>query len=208
MQHAYRHTYLFCLAAAALCLSGCTSFSDYVHHGFKVGPEYTGAKAAVAPGWIDATDIRVRSHAADLSRWWCVFNDPVLNDLVYHAYNQNINLKEYGTRILQARYQLAIAKGEIFPQTQAGHRQLYPQSGIDRLEQRHPRHSQVHRQVESRLQPGLGIGLLGAVPPSSAGRQGPIGGLGGELRRRAGHLAGRRIAVLRPDARSTRKRSN
>ena len=103
MRNAYRHASLFCLAAAVLCLSGCTSFSDYVHHGFKVGPEYCGAKAAVAPQWIDATDLRVRSHAADLSRWWCVFNDPVLNDLVYHAYNQNINLKEYGTRILQAR---------------------------------------------------------------------------------------------------------
>ena len=38
--HAYRNTYLFWLAAAALCLSGCTSLSDYVHHGFKVGPEY------------------------------------------------------------------------------------------------------------------------------------------------------------------------
>ena len=118
MQHAYRHASLLCLTAAALCLSGCTSFSDYVHHGFKVGPEYCGAKAAVAPGWIDTADIRVRSHAVDLSRWWCVFNDPVLNDLVCHAYSQNINLKEYGTRILQARYQLAITKGEVFPQTQ------------------------------------------------------------------------------------------
>jgi NodT family efflux transporter outer membrane factor (OMF) lipoprotein len=109
---------LLCVAAAVLCLSGCTSFSDYVHNGFKVGPEYTTAKAAVAPQWIDAADIRVRSHAADLSRWWSVFNDPVLNDLVYHAYSQNINLKEYGTRILQARASLAIAKGELFPQTQ------------------------------------------------------------------------------------------
>ncbi len=118
MQHAHRNACLICVAAAVLCLSGCTSFSDYVHHGFKVGPEYGGAKAAIAPGWIDAADIRVRSHAVDLSRWWCVFNDPTLNDLVYHAYSQNINLKEYGTRILQARYQLAIAKGEIFPQTQ------------------------------------------------------------------------------------------
>ncbi len=118
MHHACRHVYLVCIAAAALCLSGCTSFSDYVHNGFKVGPDYTAAKAAVAPGWIDASDIRVRSDAVDLSRWWCVFNDPVLNDLVHTAYNQNINLKEYGTRILQARYQLAIAKGEIFPQTQ------------------------------------------------------------------------------------------
>ena len=44
------------LAAALLCLSGCTSFSDYVHNGFKVGPEYSGAKAAVAPKWIDAAD--------------------------------------------------------------------------------------------------------------------------------------------------------
>ncbi len=118
MKHAYQRTCSSCVVAAALCLSGCTSFSDYFHHGFKVGPEYSPAKAAVAPGWIEAADIRVRSHAADLSRWWCVFNDPVLNDLVYHAYNQNINLKEFGTRILQARYQLAIAKGEIFPQTQ------------------------------------------------------------------------------------------
>ena len=118
MQHAYRHAYLFCLAAAALCLSGCTSFSDYVHNGFKVGPEYSARQGRGRAGWIDSADIRVRSHAADLSRWWCVFNDPVLNDLVYHAYCQNINLKEYGTRILQARYQLAIAKGEIFPQTQ------------------------------------------------------------------------------------------
>jgi len=101
-----------------LCLSGCTSFSDYFHHGFKVGPEYTPAKAAVAPGWIDSTDLRVRSHAADLSRWWCVFNDPVLNDLIQHAYNQNINLKEFGTRILQARAQLAITRGDFFPQTQ------------------------------------------------------------------------------------------
>ncbi len=118
MQHAYRNPHLFYLAAAALCLGGCTSFSDYFHNGFKVGPEYGPPKAAVAPQWINTTDIRVRSQAADLSRWWCVFNDPVLNDLVYHAYNQNITLKQAGTRILQARAMLGIATGELFPQSQ------------------------------------------------------------------------------------------
>ena len=75
MRHADRYACLFCLRRA-LCLSGCTSLSDYVRHGFKVGPEYCPAKAAVAPQWIDAADIRVRSHAADLGRWWRVFNDP------------------------------------------------------------------------------------------------------------------------------------
>ena len=79
---------------------------------------HPGRSATVAPQWIDANDVRVRSHAVDLSRWWCVFNDPVLNDLIEHAYNQNINLKEFGTRILQARAQLAITRGELFPQTQ------------------------------------------------------------------------------------------
>jgi NodT family efflux transporter outer membrane factor (OMF) lipoprotein len=118
MHHDCDHTCFFCLAAAALCISGCTSLPDYVHNGFKVGPEYKTAKADVAPQWIDAADSRVRSHAADLSQWWRVFDDPVLNDLIDRAYNQNINLKEYGTRILQARAQLAIAKGQIFPQTQ------------------------------------------------------------------------------------------
>jgi NodT family efflux transporter outer membrane factor (OMF) lipoprotein len=118
MQHANRATTLLCLAAAALCLSGCTSFSDYYHNGFKVGPDYHGACAAVAPQWIDSSDVRVRSVAADLSRWWAVFNDPALDELQHHAYNQNINLKDYATRILQARASLAIAKGEWFPQTQ------------------------------------------------------------------------------------------
>jgi NodT family efflux transporter outer membrane factor (OMF) lipoprotein len=108
----------FCAAAAALWLSGCTALPDYVNHGFKVGPEYTAAKAEVAPQWIDSADSRIGSRAADLSRWWSAFNDPALNDLIDHAYRQNVNLQEYGTRILQARAQLSIAKGEIFPQNQ------------------------------------------------------------------------------------------
>jgi NodT family efflux transporter outer membrane factor (OMF) lipoprotein len=118
MQLPNRHIHLFCIVAVALCLSGCTSLTDYVHQGFKVGPDYTPAAAAVAPQWIDAADPRVRSEAADLSKWWSVFNDPTLDGLVVQAYNQNINLKDYATRVLQARYQLAIAKGELFPQTQ------------------------------------------------------------------------------------------
>ncbi len=118
MRHTYRYACLLCLVTAALVLSGCTSLSDYVQHGFKVGPEYTAAKAAVAPQWIDAADVRVRSTAADLSHWWCVFNDPALDDLVRHAYSQNLSLKDAGTRILQARASLAIARGDLFPQTQ------------------------------------------------------------------------------------------
>jgi NodT family efflux transporter outer membrane factor (OMF) lipoprotein len=99
-------------------LSGCTSLSDYIHNGLKVGPNYVKPPAPVAPQWIDAADVRVRSETDDLSQWWKVFNDPVLDDLICHAYRQNLTLREAGFRVLQARAQYGIAVGEIFPQTQ------------------------------------------------------------------------------------------
>jgi outer membrane protein TolC len=109
--------------ALAMCCCGCTSLSEYIHNGFKVGPNYRTPDAPVASSWIDASDPekRVRTEADDLlvSKWWTVFNDPVLNDLICDAYHQNLTLKEAGYRVLQARAQLGIAVGEFFPQTQA-----------------------------------------------------------------------------------------
>jgi NodT family efflux transporter outer membrane factor (OMF) lipoprotein len=105
-------------AAAALSLSGCTTLSEYVHNGFKVGPNYQRPPAPVAEHWIDANDVRVRSVPEDDSHWWTVFNDPILSDLVQSAYRQNLTLREAGFRVLQSRAELGIAVGEFFPQTQ------------------------------------------------------------------------------------------
>src|SRR5579859_2965387 len=106
------------LVALASC-AGCTSWAEYVHNGFKVGPNYQRPPAQVAVNWIDAADKRVRTEEGDLSKWWTVFNDPVLNDLVCDAYHQNLTLRQAGFRVLEARAQLAIAVGSFFPQTQA-----------------------------------------------------------------------------------------
>ena len=97
--------------ALAICCCGCTPLAEYVQNGFKVGPNYRKPDAAVASNWIDASDKRVRTEEDDLSKWWTVFNDPVLNDLVCDAYKQNLTLKEAGYRVLQARAQLGIAVG-------------------------------------------------------------------------------------------------
>src|SRR3974390_1908611 len=107
------------VAALAMCCSGCTPVAEYVQNGFKVGPNYRTPPAAVASNWIDASDKRVRTEEDDLSKWWTVFNDPVLNDLVCYAYHQNLTLREAGYRVLAARAPLGIAGGELFPQTQA-----------------------------------------------------------------------------------------
>jgi NodT family efflux transporter outer membrane factor (OMF) lipoprotein len=109
------HTFAFLLC---LSLCGCTSISEYVHNGFKVGPNYKEPPAPVAQKWIDADDKRFSSALDDHEQWWQNFNDPTLDKLICDAYEQNLTLKEAGMRILQARATLGISIGELFPQTQ------------------------------------------------------------------------------------------
>ena len=72
----------------------------------------------MAADWIDAQDQRLRRGPDDLSQWWKVFHDPVLDNLICNAYQQNLTLRQAGFRILEARAQLGITVGNIFPQTQ------------------------------------------------------------------------------------------
>lgn len=104
------------LAAIPLC--GCTPFNEYVHNGFKVGPNYCKPPAPVAEHWIDADDERVRSSDEEPAFWWTTFKDPVLDQLICMTYHENLSLRAAGFRILEARAQLAIDTGELFPQTQ------------------------------------------------------------------------------------------
>jgi NodT family efflux transporter outer membrane factor (OMF) lipoprotein len=110
--------YLAGLMAFAVPLCGCTTLKEYVQNGFKVGPNYARPPVPVAQNWIDSSDSRVRKESDDLSQWWSVFKDPTLDSLVREAYLQNLTLREAGTRVLQARAQLGIAVGNVFPQTQ------------------------------------------------------------------------------------------
>src|SRR3984957_7628014 len=105
-------------ALLAESLGGCTSPCEYVNNGFKVGPNYQKPPAPIAKSWIDAADVRVRTESDDLSRWWTVFNDRILNALICDAYRQNLTLREAGFRVLAARDQLGIGVGELFPQQQ------------------------------------------------------------------------------------------
>jgi NodT family efflux transporter outer membrane factor (OMF) lipoprotein len=111
-------TCLFILFTAIGLTCGCTSWREYIDNGLKVGPNYGKPPAPVAKDWIDADDKRVRTESDDLSKWWTVFNDPVLNSLICDAYRQNLSLRVAGMRVLEARAQLAIDEGNLLPQTQ------------------------------------------------------------------------------------------
>jgi outer membrane protein TolC len=89
-----------------------------VRNGFKVGPDYRKPAAPVAESWIDAADSRVSEESPALDQWWTVFHDPVLDRLIQQAAAQNLTLQQAGFRVLQARAQLGIVRGEVFPQQQ------------------------------------------------------------------------------------------
>jgi outer membrane protein TolC len=111
----------FLLVALLSC--GCTSVRDYIHNKFKVGPEYGRPPAPVANDWIDPNV--VRREPGELAQWWTVFKDstgrpdPILNSLICTAYRQNLTLRQAAFRVLEARAQLGIAAGNLFPQTQS-----------------------------------------------------------------------------------------
>jgi len=83
-----------------------------------VGPDFQRPKTMVSSNWLETGDPRVSTGSARYRDWWQAFNDPVLDRLVERAYRENLSLRSAGMRVLQARAQLGITIGEIFPQTQ------------------------------------------------------------------------------------------
>ncbi|MEI6636474.1 MAG: efflux transporter outer membrane subunit, partial [Planctomycetota bacterium] len=101
-----------------LSAQGCTSWGQYWRNHMKVGPAYLRPAAPVEHDWIDADDPQVRSASDVETQWWRQFNDPVLNQLVLQAYEQNFTLREAGFRVLASRAAYNIAVGGFFPQSQ------------------------------------------------------------------------------------------
>src|SRR5207248_10019223 len=82
------------------------------------GAEVPRAPVRGSPNWGETGDQRVSTESTTYRDWWRAFNDPVLDRLVARAYRDNLTLQQAGVRVLQARAQLGIAVGEVFPQTQ------------------------------------------------------------------------------------------
>ena len=92
----------------SVLVGGCTT----------IGPDFEKPQAAVSASWNEAESEQINTASAEAQTWWLIFSDPVLNDLVSIAYQQNLNLQIAGLRILEARAQLGIAVGEQYPQQQ------------------------------------------------------------------------------------------
>jgi len=98
------------LLIVLLVISGCA----------MVGPDYVKPEAPEPEQWLESNEPEFKTEETNFSDWWTVFKDPVLNDLIEAAYQQNLPLQIAGLRIYEARAQLGIAFGFQYPQTQQG----------------------------------------------------------------------------------------
>jgi multidrug efflux system outer membrane protein len=96
----------------AASLSGC-----------RVGPNYrrpsvdTPASYRAAPAKEAATDTAL---ALGDAKWWTVFQDEQLQNLIRVALQQNFDLRIAATRVLQAQAQLGITRADQFPTLSGG----------------------------------------------------------------------------------------
>ncbi len=91
---------LILLSAA---LAGCT-----------VGPDYH-PKAPGELGVPDAYSVTPPTTAADLTRWWQRFDDPVLGQLVEQAAAANLDIAQSVARLRQAREALNQSRASLLP---------------------------------------------------------------------------------------------
>jgi NodT family efflux transporter outer membrane factor (OMF) lipoprotein len=139
--------FMVCVAVALLT-GGCGALKQWADNGFKVGPNYTPPPAPVAEHWIDyqRPEEQGMSQPAELSHWWHVFGDPVLNSLIGDAYEQNLSLRVAGERIAESRAVRGIAVGNMFPQSQEVAGSYSHEKASDRVA--HPANDQWFRNAE------------------------------------------------------------
>lgn len=101
---------LGCLIALLL-LSGCAT----------VGPDFRKPELPAPEGWLEAGDPRMNTEGDDHRDWWKSFNDPALEELIQRAFENNLTLEIAGLRVYEARANLGVAVGTLYPQhTQVG----------------------------------------------------------------------------------------
>jgi outer membrane protein, multidrug efflux system len=103
---------LITLSLITLFLSGCAVGPNYKRPSVNVPGAYRGAmpQEAAQPAAESLAD----------QKWWEVFQDKQLQDLIHTALQQNYDVRIAATRILQAQAQVGITRADQLPTINAG----------------------------------------------------------------------------------------
>ena len=100
------------LAWACLFAAGCTVGPNYHRPKVNVPATYRG-QGANPPA-------KPSTESLGNEKWWNVFHDPVLEQLIRTALQDNYDVRIAATRVLQAQDQLGITRSNQFPVVSAG----------------------------------------------------------------------------------------
>jgi outer membrane protein, multidrug efflux system len=135
----------FLLITLVTC--GCTVGPNYKRPKVDVPVAYRGAQPEVAPEAQQnpsqqPSQTMQQSSAQPLGeqKWWEVFQDPQLQDLVRTALKQNYDVRIAATRVLEARAQLGITRADQLPTISAN------ASGVN---ERVPRQQPLNQEFET-----------------------------------------------------------
>jgi multidrug efflux system outer membrane protein len=100
----------FLLLAIAVLLAGCA-----------VGPNYKRPTVNVPTDYRDSmTSETAAASSIGNEKWWVVYQDPVLTQLIHTALQQNYDVRIAATRMLEAQDQLGIVRANQFPSASLG----------------------------------------------------------------------------------------
>jgi len=97
------------LLAIAVLLSGCA-----------VGPNYKRPTAKMPTDYRGAMPAQPATASLGNEKWWDVYQDPVLTQLIHTALQQNYDVRIAATRVLEAQAQLGITRANQFPSANVG----------------------------------------------------------------------------------------
>ena len=91
--------------------------------GCAVGPNYKRPSVTVSGtyrGAMPQQEAQPASESLGDQKWWEVFQDKQLQDLIHTALQQNFDVRIAATRILEAQAQLGITRADQLPTIGAG----------------------------------------------------------------------------------------
>jgi multidrug efflux system outer membrane protein len=97
------------LLPVLILLAGCT-----------VGPNYRRPAVNVPTDYRGAMPTQPATVALGNEKWWDVYQDPVLTQLIHTALQQNYDVRIAATRVLEAQDQLGIVRANQFPSASVG----------------------------------------------------------------------------------------
>ena len=83
-----------------------------------VGPNYVPPKVDLPENWKTPVKDGLNTDVVDpetLASWWSVLHDPTLKDLIKASLKGNLDLKQAGSRVHEARARRTVSRASHFP---------------------------------------------------------------------------------------------